>query len=287
MSDQTSDLNGITNKLLLKYDQKFESNYITSGLLDKGIMGKEELIVQNIESANKKDKTIGVLITTILLVIIFFGLFTMNAMGKIQGKLLMIISVFLLLFYLFYIYYYIIKDPSDSLSKYSIAVADELKSKIGTLIGIENNYQCPTGCPLSEEEEGYGVIQNYPVPILNRQSSENVWLNGDTSVNNPYPGKYDDYNVKPLPFFNGISKNGATYYQCDFKVPSNSPNFNGIPMNGKNKLFTTIPCKEMSGYVENGKYICTSSDNNNIKSEMDPNSPDFNSYLSTNCTKIV
>ncbi len=284
-----TNLNAITNKLLLKYDQNFENNYITTGLLDKGIMSKEELIVQNIDNANKKDKTISVLVTTILLVIIYFALFTMNATGKLPGKTLMIISVFLFLFYLFYIYYYIIKDPSDALSKYSVAVADELKSKIGTLIGIENNYQCPTGCPISEEEEGYGVIQNLPVPVLNRQSSANVWLNGDTSVNNPYPEKYNQQNVdlRPQPFFSHISKNGATYYQCDFKVPSTDPNFSGIPMNGKNNLFTTIPCSEMSGYKESGRYICSSDTNSNIKSEMDPTSSSFNNYLSTNCVKVL
>ncbi len=287
LTNSSSTLNDITNRLLLKYDQNFQSNYNTSGLLNKGIMNKEQLIQQNLDSAYKKDKTINVLSTTVFLVIIYFILFTLNAMGKLQSRILMIISVFLFLIYLFYIYFYIIREPSDQLNKYSLAVGYELRKKFGELVGESMNYQCPTGCPAQEEEENENQpIQNLPIPVLDRQSSENVWLNGDRSVNNPYPD-YNDYNAKPKPFFGGISKNGATYYQCEYGVPSDSPNFNGIPMNGKSKLFTTIPCKEMSGYKEKGKYICSAGNNETIDLNMDPNNSNFSTYLQSNCVKVV
>ena len=65
----------------------------------------------------------------------------------------------------FYIYFYIIREPSDQLNKYSLAVGYELRKKFGELVGESMNYQCPTGCPMSEEEENqYQKIQirNWP-----------------------------------------------------------------------------------------------------------------------------
>ncbi len=283
-------LNDITNSLLLKYDQNFQQMYNTSGILDKGIMNKEELITQNINAANNKDKTINILITTVFLVIIYAVLFIANASGKIDSKKLMLISIFIFLIYLFFIYYYFIREPTNKLSKLSAAVGAEIRSAVGTLVGERYNYQCPSGCPPEEEENYYGVIQNYPVPVLNRQSSENVWLNGDRSMNlyniTPPAGNitYSEEELEkivPQPFFRGINANGATYYDCKFKIPSVSPNFNGIPMKGTNKdmnnIFTTIPCNEMSGYIENGKYICSSRG-------KDTNS--FSGPNDSNCTKV-
>ncbi len=281
----TNSLNDITNQLLLKYDQNFQNLYNMSDGLNKGIMNKEELITQNIIAANNKDTTINILISTIFLVIIYFVLFMANATGKLDGKKLMIICILIFLIYLFFIYFKYIRKPTDFLSKLSIAVGDQLQSSIGSLVGDRYNYTCPVDCETSGEEQDYTQIQN--VPVLNKQSSENVWLYGDRSMNlyNTVPKYVNEMpyseeqleTIVPQPFFRGISPNGATYYQCDFKVPSNSPNYNGLPMSGKKSLFTTIPCNQMSGYKETGKYICTSNDGT-VKN--------YTSGSDSDCTKV-
>lgn len=270
---QTQTLNNITNKLLLKYDNNFNTLYDTSTELDKSIMNKEELIKQNLDHANNQDKTISTLQYTIYLVIIYFILFTLHAMHKINTKILMIGFIFSLIIYAFVIYYNIIYSRKSSIALLSVATGTTLLQKIAAQIAQKKNYQCPSGC--DNENSGSNdnnddteqLIQSAGNnPILDKQSSSNVWLNGDQSMNMYTFSPYTNYTTRdpklnPKPFFRGVNTNASTYYHCSMKV--NYSDNTGIPMKGENEIFTTIPCNQMNGYInnDNKKYICTGSNN--------------------------
>jgi hypothetical protein len=245
MNDNT--LNNVTNQLLLKYDKNFQKYYQASDVLNQGIMNKEELILKNLQEDERKNKMIRILNVTIAFVILAFFLFSAHALQKIQNKQLWIGLTLLFLFYLFYIYFKILYESKINLALLSYQTGQSMKAfGEGILAGSVPNYQCPTGCELSGNDEISGSSSNnfpddlnYPaIPILDRQSSQNVWLDGNQ------------------PWFRKINPKGATYYQCEYDGPLGSGYERGIPMIGKEKVFSTIPCTEMKNYKQLGRYIC-------------------------------
>lgn len=240
-------LHNVTNQLLLKYDNNFQKYYQASDVLDEGIMNKEELILKNLQEDERKNKMIQILYATIAFTLLAFFLFSAHALQKIQTKQLWIGLLILFLLYLFYIYYKIIYESKINLALLSYQTGQSMKAfGESVLTGSVPNYQCPTGCELSgNDDEISGSSNNFPddlnypsIPILDRQSSKNVWLNGNQ------------------PWFRKINPQGATYYQCEYDGPLGAGYERGIPMIGKEKVFSTIPCTEMKNYKQMGRYIC-------------------------------
>ncbi len=290
----TNTLNNTTNQLLLKYDDNFNKLYNSSDVLNQGIMNKEELIYKNLEANEQKDKMIDALYYTIAFVTMASILFILNALGKLPQKTLMILLLILFLIYIFIIYYIIIYDQKKSIAILSAQTGLGMKSWLESLFtGGAAPYKCPGGCINDEsgmddisgdddysglEPEDPNKVTAYPTVILDKQSSENVWLNGDKSMNlynakfiNPgilrkgnYYSQEELNTIQPQPWFRSINPNGATYYQCEFdgaypKLTAGAKNMNkgnGIPMIGKESVFSTIPCGEMAGYTQTGRYIC-------------------------------
>ncbi len=265
----TNDLNSVTNDLLIKYDDNFNKLYDKKNILSTGIMNKEELIFQNLMDSDYKDKIIQSLKVLVVILILFAGLVIGFSLQKIQLKPFLVLTILLFLIYMFILYYYIYHKPKVDLALISYRTAKKMQEwSESTIVKNTPEYQCPVNCPpidisgTSTPDDG---IKPYPSPILNKQSSENVWLNGDKSMN-LYNGSFEkpgnlEYSgielkaIRPQPFFGGINERGATYYSCVWDGLDGSI---GIPMNNNKKnLFTTIPCNEMEGYKQKGRYICT------------------------------
>ncbi len=270
--DSDTSLNYITNQLLLKYDDNFNSLYTKTSNLDKAIMNKEELIFQNLDYADRNTKAIYVLYYTIGLTIIYFLLFTLHATERITTKLLWTVVLILFLFYLLIIYYRVIYESNVNLALLSYETGKAIKN-IPETIGSTPNYQCPTGCSSTEYQSIQGIGGDKV--LLDKQSSENVWLYGDKPMNinnSSFSGvdQSDYFNlngIDPQQFFQGISPQGATYYKCTTKV-SNSNADNGI-QGYSSSIFSTVPCDEMNGYIEENKYICTGNAVKKVNSETD------------------
>jgi hypothetical protein len=263
-----SELNKVTNDLLLKYDENFNKLYNKKNVLNTGIMNKEELIFQNLMASDYKDKIIQSLKVLVVILILFAGLVIGFSLQKIQLKVFLVLSLLLFLIYMFILYYYIYHKPKVDLALISYRTAKKMQEwSESTIVKNTPKYQCPVNCPPKEfsgiNSSEY-AIQPYESPILDKQSSENVWLYGDQSMN-LYNGSFKKpgdltytqqelEKIRPKPFFGGINERGATYYSCVWDGSSGSI---GIPMNSKKDLFTTIPCAEMEGYKQKGRYICT------------------------------
>ena len=285
MSDeQKNTLNDVTNQLLLKYDENFNKLYTTADVMNQGISNKEELIYKNLESSNQKDKIIDSLQYLISMFLIISVLCIMNALGKLPTKQLIISIIVVVIVFFFIIYRNVINTTID-LTEQSYNTGQSLKSWVEQIfVGTPQGYTCPADCTelsgddssSSTDNSSDQIVQSNPTVILNKQSSENVWLYGDKSMNlynadyvspdymnnNPYTLE-ELSGIEPQPWFRGINANGATYYQCDYKgsYPNSATNVDtgsGIPMIGMNSVFSTIPCGEMNGYTQSGKYICSS-----------------------------
>lgn len=264
----STDLNNVTNDLLLKYDENFNKLYDKRNVLNTGVMNKEELIFQNLMDSDYKDKIIQSLKVLVVILILFAGLVIGFSLKKIELKPFLVLTLILFLIYMFILYYYIYHKPKVDLALISYRTGKKMQEwSQSTIVQNTPKYQCPVNCPPNEVSGMSGLtdgIKPYPSPILNKQSSENVWLYGDKSMNLyngslEKPGnlsytRVDLETIRPQPFFGGINERGATYYSCVWDGPEGST---GIPMTSKQKLFTTIPCKEMEGYKQEGRYICS------------------------------
>ncbi len=277
-----NELNKVTNDLLLKYDESFNKLYNKKNVLNTGIMNKEELIFQNLMASDYKDKIIQSLKVLVVILILFAGLVIGFSLKKIELKVFLVLTILLFLIYMFILYYYIYHKPKVDLALISYRTAKKMQEwSESTIVKNTPKYQCPTNCPpieISGTNLSDNAIKPYQSPILNKQSSENVWLYGDQSMN-LYNGSFEKpgdltytqrelEKIRPKPFFGGINERGATYYSCVWDGSSGST---GIPMNSKKDLFTTIPCKEMEGYKQDGRFICTG---------------DPASYNTTNCSRV-
>lgn len=293
MSSDTTSLNSVTNQLLLKYDSQFNKLYDTSNQLNQGITNKEEIIIQNLQYEESKDKIIDSLNAFIPFSMIIGIIWIIYGIGKLPVKSAFGMSVVILLIYIFYINIYVYHNAGKNALIQSSNTGSTMKSWFDSIfVGKGDDYTCPGDCinEISGEISGStdptdpdnSQVVAYPTVILDKQSSENVWLHGDRSLNlynakfikPSYLQKGDYYSqeelntIQPQPWFRKISPNGATYYKCQYDgafprgsvKARNAYGGNGIPMLGKEEVFSTIPCDQMSGYKEKGKFICNSNE---------------------------
>ncbi len=256
-----SDNTIIAQKLSLKYDDVFNKNYDKINSLTSQISSNEDLIRTYNEENFKLEVQNAVLkIIAIATVIIFVAVFLYKAglFGSSFTLLATIVGGIVVLAMLFIYYTYYMSDYDAYLERISRKTGEKMDEGSDEPIGNEFN------CDLYEEE-GEAVVgdvdsdvQNYDLStktsLLKSDSDYNVWLDGDHKSTNPINEnrmRYVDskYGEDVKGKYDGISPEGATYYDCRFK----GADYNGEPFK-KDILKTTVPCKYYIDYDEVAKY---------------------------------
>jgi len=265
----------VTNELLLKYDDKFNQNYIKIVDLNSSIMNKEELITKENDLITNSSYMILLLQYGVGLIIVLGIAFILYGMGYFSFTLYVIFSIVLIILYTILVYYLLnqvtaISNMTQYLQSLEVDVVDYVNSY------NDNTNQCPTGCTTQEETSNEPTVQLKQTPTLNIDPQTNVWNYGDipedgwTSANLPANTFYSNptnipsyYNIEnsAQPFFGGNMSTDSfkTYYQCQ-----NLGNNNGL---AQSTGYTTIPCYFMENTQETGRYICKEDPNQNGISE--------------------
>lgn len=264
-----SDVNSITNQLLLKYDSNFNKLYNKKLNIDSSIMNKEEIIIKENNEISRKENIISILNYSIISFIIIFSLFLLNTINFISKTLLLILSLIVIVIYLIFIYrlnnYYKKMNNLNQSFRNAEIIMDEYLDKT-------DKYKCPSKC---NKKPGSNInpnlIQGYAQPTLNINPQLNVWEYGDipeslwTSKENPSKKFYTNQNN--IPNYYNPSNNpkqifkrnntALTYYKCDWLGDNNNE---GLP--NSDKKYSSIPCTYKPNYTESARYICTQDPNN-------------------------
>ena len=278
----TADLNSVTNDLLSQYDEKFNELYNTRVKIDSSIMNKEELIIKENDEIQLKDNRITILQYTIGLIILFGVLLILNALGKIDFKKMIILTIILIIIYLIVIYFSVYyKLTLYNAGKILRNTKVEMDKYITTVVEENNPYQCPTDCPANNPTEPVPAIQGYRQPVLNIDPQLNVWKYGDlpenlyTTPENPGSTYYSNYdttapnyrstdaekkNNEPHPAFD-TTHPLSTYYKCSWLGENNNTGSIGGDDNQTTNMYSTVPCSYRPNFTEIGRYICKSDPN--------------------------
>ena len=275
---QDDSLNDITNELLLKYDDNFNSLYNKKLFLNSSIMNKEELINKINDEIYNKEINIVKLNYAVVLIILYSILFIGYGMKKINIKALLGLYVILLLIYLYIVNYAIyykldIAGVEKSYNKMKVKMSEYIDNKIAN----GDNYKCPADCNLIEQEQGGDTILGYHQATLRTDPQLDVWQYGDIPMDvwtseskqaKMFYKNYKDipnYNATieeelanaPKPFF-GTNFPRSTYYKCQW----NGGQRNNVSMPSIEKTeYSSIPCSYRPNFTENGKYICKENPN--------------------------
>jgi hypothetical protein len=269
-----TDLNKITNDLLLKYDEKFNEKYNEIVQLNSSIMNKEEIIRKENDELFSKERTIQLLQTTILFVFLLsisFLLFTVKMYSKNFFITLVVIIIFICLFLYYRIYHHINrKEIENVIGNIHVNMKDFVQE-----IGLGHNYQCPVSCPpKSNHSPIYGSISTMNQPTLNIDPQTNVWKYGDIPESNytstvvpgndfyVSPKNIPNYRSNPTPTSEdlpapsfGTTSPMLTYYECQWLGgDSESEHNNGLP--NVESQYSSIPCSYRQNVTEKNRYIC-------------------------------
>jgi len=279
-SNNKNTLSSINNKLLYKYNEKFNQLYKKILYLDDFIINKEELIYKENDEALSKEYTIVLLRTFLyiyLIIILYTGLLKIGIFTFDLYVFLLIITVIYIIYYAYYDYTGI--DLKSSFDKNIHTNAVIMKDYVTTNLDDLFPRECPEKCKTKDDDDDddddnknknkkVNVNNIIPKngPTLNSSSQINVWKEGDVPDdlftkpgfnNNIYkdPKKLPDYNYpgnRPRSQFDAPVKSGGTYYQCEWMGGDNSYD---LP-NKEIDKYSTIPCSFRSNYRENGKFLC-------------------------------
>lgn len=289
----SSNVNNITNELLLKYDQKFNELYNKKVHIDSSIMNKEELIIKENDEIQNKEVNVNILQYTVILIILFGVLLILNSLNQLPITQVIIYTIVLFFVYLFFIYFTVYRKISGyqvnkAIKNLKVEMTEYANSVIGNTI---DPYKCPTKCSInSANPPPSSLIQGYQQPTLNIDPQANVWQYGDipvdlyTSKNTPGSDFYanpknipnyrntleEDMGDEPRSTF-GTTYPHSTYYKCEWLGGNNT----GLP-NIETKTYSSIPCSYRENYEETGRYICSKNPNN-------LSSSDFNAV----CTDVI
>ena len=284
-----NNVNDITNKLILKYDNKFNQLYDENLNINSSIMNKEELIIKINNEINNKNYTISILQYSIIFSILLGAVIILYGLKKITNSQLIIIIIILFLIYLITIYFgvyhkFYLNNLGKGLRNAKV-IMDEYKAD---LLGILTDYQCPSECPAIPSPQNPALIQGYKTPTLRTDPQLNVWKYGDIPTDlwtNDKLKSTNFYNNYSIPNYNatleeeiynspkstfGTTYPNSTYYKCKWLGGDNN---NGLP-NIENNRYSSIPCTYRPKYTEDGRYICNK-DPNKISEE------DFSKYCNT------
>jgi hypothetical protein len=280
-----SNINTVTNDLLLKYDEKFNELYNKKVHIDSSIMNKEELIMKENDEIQNKEINVTMLQYSVIFIILFGVLLILNALNKLLITQVIIFTIILFFIYLFLIYFTVYRKVSAyQVDKVIKNIKVDMKDYVNSVIG--NNvdpYKCPTTCTNSSTNPPpSSLIQGYQQPTLNIDPQVNVWRYGDipvdlyTSKNTPGSDFYanprnipnyrntleEDIEDEPRPNF-GTTYPRSTYYKCEWLGGNNT----GLP-NNEPVTYSSIPCSYRENYEETGRYICSKNPNNLSSTEF-------------------
>lgn len=267
-----NNINNITNELLLKYDEKFNSLYKQIININSSIMNKEELIIKEDAEIERKERTIMILLFLAIFVFLFGGVLISFGLKMIEFNKLVQYSILLFVIYVivvcYYFYYtYTFQSAIDKIKTLGVDMKDFVKKEIEE----ELDLVCPAKCPPINPKK-VNSITGYTSPTLNVDPQLNVWKYGDvptdlyTSASNPAKDSYVDYyNIpnynaslqeeagnEPKPFF-GTSYPQSTFYKC--KWLGGNSNGPGLP-NPEPEKYSSIPCDYRPNFQEKGKFLC-------------------------------
>ena len=289
---EEDNINYITNNLLLRYDEKFNTYYDKINYLNSSVMNKEEILAKVNQEIILKNITISSLKYSILLVLLLGGLFIAYGIKKIQLNTFIGASIILIILFVIITYYSVkIHLSITNFEKNLRNLKVEMSKYVDEKLADQYMYTCPSDCTDEENiKVNINQINTYQQPTLRTDSQVNVWKYGDIP-NSTYtsseinPNNF--YNTKdniplyrktleeisendPQPAF-GSSSFSKTYYQCQWNGATNNlsgkMNNQGLPNIEKNNIYSTIPCSYRPNFSEKGKYICKS-DPNNLNTEQ-------------------
>lgn len=277
-------LNNITNKLILKYDDKFNSLYNKILQINSSVMNKEELIVKENDEIVRKTQTIAKLQIAILFTLGFSVLVFYYANKKVTFFSFIIYSILIFVAY-YAVIQFAVYGAAQKLKNVSIAMKDYAANQYEE---DDSGLQCPTSCPaVSSNPPPVGTITGYNTPTLRTDSQLNVWEHGDiptdlyTSKKNPgkrffrtpknirnYRDRIDEEILnRPKPFF-GTTFPTSTYYECKWL---GGDKHGELPVK-EYKKYSSIPCDYRPNFEQKGKYLCLKNPNLLVKEE------DFSKY---------
>lgn len=286
-----SNLNDVTNDLIIKYDSKFNETYNKILNVNSSIMNKEELIIKENDDIKRKDGTIIALEILVVFIFLFAGLLIAYGMKQMTFSTLIYSTIGLIIVYAITTYYYV-NTYINGVSFSDKLQALEIQMKNYDNNSLEEDYGlvCPTSCPtVSNPPPTSTGITGYERPTLRTDSQLDVWQYGDLPTD-----LYTSSKVKGKKFYNnpkGIpnyeKENGekpafdttfptSTYYKC--KWLGGNTNNGGLPNIEKNK-YSSIPCDFRPNFEEVGRYVCLKNPNNLSK-------PQFSQYCDDVSNKI-
>lgn len=276
---EVNDLNNITNRLILKSDQKFNQLYNNILSLNSSIMNKEELIVKTNNEISIKEKTIKKLAIGVLFVIIYAVLVILYANKTITLNNLVLYSVLTFIAYVVVIRFYLY-DAAEKLRDTRIAMRNYVLDQI-----VEEGYglQCPTSCPQTSTTVDVGSVGGRRTPTLRTNSQLNVWEDGDLPVNTFTSKKnpaikyystpkgipkyrdtiYEETNNEPKPMF-GTTYPKTTFYKCNWLGGDKTR----LMPERELKTYSSIPCSYRPNFEETGRYICMKDPNRLSESDF-------------------
>jgi len=268
-------VDNITDKLLLKYDEKFNELYNNIVHINSSIMNKEEIVIKTNNDISIKDNWIICLIIGAFFVVLFGVLLIIKGLGKIDNTKLIIGIIILIIVYYIIVYFVINGTPNvEALRK---KFDYDVKMKIYDAKDLIKQYVCPARCPQISEENDFGDITGYQQPTLRTDPQLNVWKYGDMPMDlyttKKTPGSMfyatpadipiyrdtleEDTIDSPKPFF-GTTYPASTYYRCKWLGGSKN---GGLPNNEESR-YSSIPCSYRPNYAEEGRYVCSKNPNN-------------------------
>lgn len=276
-----TNLNNITNQLILNYDQRFNKNYNKIVEINSSIVNKEELIIKENQELQRKEIIISLLKISIYFIFLFGILLIVHALKKIDLKKLIIMSVLLFIIYLIVAWLYAVSLWTGVTTENRIKnMKVQMQNYMGDVISEDLDLTCPSNCSSDNPPPPNTTeISGYESPTLNIDPQTNVWKYGDipedlyTSSKIPPSDFYANptgipyyrqtieeelYNA-PKPFFGSVNP-VSTYYQCQWLGGTNNQ---GLPNPESPTTYSTIPCEYRQNFQEVGRYICTDDPNKN------------------------
>lgn len=299
-SQTKTDINTVTNDLLLKYDRKFNELYNVKLKLNSSITNKEELITQMNNNNVHNDLIIAVLkwlLSVLIVLLILCILYKYKVFSLFTLSLLFILIIIVYIFYGYNIYKtYSLNMFDKQIKTMKVGMNNYLTELKNTIDSEEGGLTCPKDCPAvlpKEEISSLFSIRPYNNETLKTDSQLDVWKHGDipedlwpnanlnfknfnpnmknvneqkdfkTVIDPLFNQKFNNYDINSFGISNPKSRFGTTSPSMTYyKCDWMGGEFgNNFPLKS-NLTYSSIPCDYKPNYTESGRYICKTNPNN-------------------------
>jgi hypothetical protein len=297
----STDINSVTNDLLLKYDKKFNELYNVKLKLNTSISNKEEIIIQLNDNNQQNDLIISLLQWLLSLFIVLIILYFFYKLKVFTLNSITLLFILLVLVYIFYGYNIYKKYSSNMFDKQLMSMKvtmNPYETEISNIIPREEGEiekTCKKACPSgkinnkNEQQDSIHSDSLDDIGTLKTDPQLNVWKYGDLPedlwtgehrnkiTNSPSKNITSEFETKFLPIFdqtfNNYDFNDITNPKARFGTTSPSMTYYKCDWMGsiqggddkfpfKSKLtYSSIPCEYKPNYIESGRYICSQNPN--------------------------